>query len=153
MSDFVQVSLAHKSDLRAIDALEQSCFHGHSYPDFFFRQALDCWPNGFWVAKDNQGNIVGYLLASTSDKPNVCWLLSVAVADIARGKGVGSKLISQLINVLASDINQINLTVAPDNPAKALYLRSGFTEQGFETDYFGEGEPRLLMSYVRAEHT
>ncbi|MGS0677056.1 GNAT family N-acetyltransferase [Shewanella sp. 0m-4] len=152
MNDSTQISIACKQDLAAIDALERECFAGHCYPDFFFRQALDCWPNGFWVAKDVNANIVGYLLASTSAKASVCWILSVAVADSARGQGVGTKLISLLLATLPREVNQINLTVAPDNPAKALYLRCGFTEQAFEVDYFGEGEPRLLMTYQKPVH-
>ncbi|GIU34285.1 GNAT family N-acetyltransferase [Shewanella schlegeliana] len=152
MSDSIQLSIATKQDLKAIDALEQQCFAGHCYPDFFFRQALDCWPDGFLVAKNADARVIGYLLASNSAKADVAWILSIAVSDSARGKGIGSKLISQLLATLPSEVNQINLTVAPDNPARALYLRCGFTEMGFEADYFGEGEPRLLMSYFKQEH-
>ncbi|ABZ78700.1 GCN5-related N-acetyltransferase [Shewanella halifaxensis HAW-EB4] len=152
MNDSTLISIACKQDLAAIDALERQCFAGHCYPDFFFRQALDCWPSGFLVAKDGDAKVIGYLLASTSARADVAWVLSVAVSDSARGKGIGTRLISQLLATLSPEINQLNLTVAPDNPAKALYLRRGFTENGFEADYFGEGEPRLLMSYFKQEH-
>lgn len=152
MNNLIQILQADKQDLTAIDALEQQCFAGHCYPDFFFRQALDCWPDGLLVAKDGDNNILGYLLASNSAKPAVAWILSIAVSECARGKGIATKLISALLSQLSVEVNQINLTVAPDNPAKALYLRSGFTENGFESDYFGEGQPRLLMSYFKQEH-
>ncbi|GIU15142.1 MULTISPECIES: N-acetyltransferase [unclassified Shewanella] len=150
MNDLIQISLADRQALNAIDTLERNCFPGHCYPDFFFRQALDCWPNGFLVAKDEENNILGYLLASSSDDPSVVWILSIAVADSARGKGVGTKLISQFLTTLPQGVNQVNLTVAPDNPAKALYSRIGFVEIGFESDYFGDNEPRLLMSYHKS---
>lgn len=153
MNDVIEFCLATKSDLIAIDALEQQCFAGHCYPDFFFRQALDCWPHSFWVAKDAQAKVMGYLLASTGAEANVCWILSIAVADTARGKGIGTKLISKLIETLPAQITQVNLTVDPNNPAKALYARSGFVEHAFEADYFGEGEPRQVMRYLKAEHT
>ena len=153
MNDAVDFFLATKSDLIAIDALEQQCFAGHSYPDFFFRQALDCWPNGFLIAKDSQGSVLGYLLASTSAEVDTHWVLSVAVADIARGQGIGGQLISRLISTLPAEVNYLQLTVAPDNPAKALYARHGFIEHGFEADYFGKGEPRLLMRFAKAENT
>lgn len=152
MNDLIELSVATKQDLKAVDALEQQCFAGHCYPDFFFRQALDCWPDSFLVAKDGDAKVIGYLLASNSAKADIAWILSIAVSDSARGKGIGTRLISQLIATLPPEVNQINLTVDPDNPAKALYLRSGFTENGFEADYFGEGEPRLLMSYFKQEH-
>ena len=149
MNDAIELYLASKSDLTAIETLEQQCFAGHCYPDFFFRQALDCWANSFWIAKNNQGTVMGYLLASTSAQVDTCWILSVAVANPARGQGIGGKLISQLIAALPSEVNYIQLTVTPDNPAKALYSRHGFTEFGFESDYFGEGEPRVVMRYAK----
>ncbi|ABV85487.1 GNAT family N-acetyltransferase [Shewanella pealeana] len=150
MNDPIELCLASKPELTAIDALEQQCFAGHCYPDFFFRQALDCWANSFWIAKNSQGIVIGYLLASTSAQADTCWILSVAVADTARGQGIGGKLISQLISALPPEVNYIHLTVAPDNPAKALYSRHGFTEYGFESDYFGESEPRVVMRYVKS---
>ncbi|MGS0682241.1 GNAT family N-acetyltransferase [Shewanella sp. 125m-7] len=153
MNDTRLISIACKQDLAAIDALEQQCFAGHCYPDFFFRQALDCWANGFLVAKDTNGKMLAYLLASTSGKPDTNWILSVAVAEDARGQGVGTQLISHLLATLPNEVNQINLTVAPDNPAKDLYSRIGFREQDFEADYFGEAEPRLLMTYHKPVHT
>ncbi|WP_299810843.1 GNAT family N-acetyltransferase [uncultured Shewanella sp.] len=153
MSDLIQISQADKQDLNAIDALERQCFPGHCYPDFFFRQALDCWPNGLLVAKDEDNNTLGYLLASSSGQPDVAWILSVAVSDTARGKGIGTKLISQLLAVLPQGVNQVNLTVAPDNPAKDLYSRIGFIELGFESDYFGDNEPRLLMGYRKSGYS
>ncbi|MEC4726184.1 GNAT family N-acetyltransferase [Shewanella sp. D64] len=151
MSDLTHVCLAEKNDLQGVDALEQRCFHDHSYPDFFFRQALDCWPAGFLVAKDNSANVVGYLLATSGAEPHLCWLLSLAVCDKQRGKGIGRKLISHLLAHLPAGVTQLQLTVAPDNGAQSLYLKLGFIQTGFESDYFGEGEARLLMSYFKPE--
>lgn len=149
MNDVIQICLAGKHDLQGVDDLEQRCFQGHSYPDFFFRQALDCWPTGFLVAKDSQANVVGYLLATPGAEPHVCWLLSLAICDKQRGKGLGHKLISHLLTQLPVGVTQVQLTVAPDNRAQSLYLKLGFIQTGFESDYFGKDEPRLLMSYFK----
>ncbi|GGI99833.1 N-acetyltransferase GCN5 [Shewanella hanedai] len=153
MSDSIQICLADKDDLQGIDALEQRCFHGHSYPDFFFRQALDCWPAGFLVAKDNQANVVGYLLASSGTEAHLCWLLSLAVCNEQHGKGIGRKLISHLLDNLPTGVTQVQLTVAPENNAQSLYLKLGFVQIGFESDYFGQNEPRFLMSYTTPKLT
>jgi len=149
MNKSIQISFASKGDIAGIDSLEKACFLGHSYPDFFFRQALDCWPDGLLVAKDAKGTVIGYLLATTSSQPHLLWLLSLAVGENQRGKGVGQQLIAQLLSQLPACVTQVNLTVAPDNRAKMLYLRSGFVELGYEDDYFGLGEPRLLLGYTR----
>ncbi len=41
---------AEKDDVTTAYLLERELFGEHSYPDFFFRQAYDCWSDGFLVA-------------------------------------------------------------------------------------------------------
>jgi ribosomal-protein-alanine N-acetyltransferase len=103
------------------------------------------------VAKDSQANVVGYLLATSGAEPHLCWILSLAVCDKLRGKGIGSKLISYFLTQLPVTVTQVQLTVAPDNSVQSLYLKLGFVQTGFESDYFGQDEPRLLMSYVKLD--
>ncbi|RTR25975.1 GNAT family N-acetyltransferase [Shewanella atlantica] len=148
MSNAIQIRLADKSDLQGVNVLEQICFPGHCYPDFFFRQALDCWPEGFLLACDD-GTPQGYLLASPGAEPHLCWILSVAVNETLRGRGIGRKLLTQFLNRLPPSVTHVNLTVAPENSAKELYLKLGFEETGYESDYFGDDEPRLLLTYVK----
>ena len=46
-----------KSELADVFQLEQVIFGDHCYPDFFFRQGFDCWPEYFLVAIDEPLNI------------------------------------------------------------------------------------------------
>ncbi|WP_299795561.1 N-acetyltransferase [uncultured Shewanella sp.] len=149
MSNSIQIRPADKRDLQGVNELEQRCFPGHCYPDFFFRQALDCWPGGFLVAGDDEDTTQGYLLAAPGADTHLCWILSVAVCESLRGKGIGRKLLTQFLSRLPSSVSRVQLTVAPDNSAKALYLDLGFVQTGYEADYFGESEPRLLLTYVK----
>ncbi|ABV38946.1 GCN5-related N-acetyltransferase [Shewanella sediminis HAW-EB3] len=148
MSNAIQIRLADKSDLQGVNVLEQACFPGHSYPDFFFRQALDCWPEGFLLACDD-GTPLGYLLASAGAEPHLRWILSVAVSETQRGRGIGRKLLTKYLNRLPSSVTHVHLTVAPENSAKELYLKQGFVQTGYESDYFGDDAPRLLLTYVK----
>lgn len=148
MSNAIQIRLAGKRDLQGVNVLEQACFPGHCYPDFFFRQALDCWPGNFLLACDDETPL-GYLLASPGAEPHLCWILSVAVSESLRGRGIGCKLLTQFLNRLPSSVTHVNLTVAPENSAKELYLKLGFIETDYEPDYFGDDEPRLLLTYAK----
>lgn len=136
-----------KSELAAVFQLEQTIFGEHSYPDFFFRQGLDCWPEHFLVAVDGRGELLGYLLCAQSGDPECMWILSVAVSEQARGQGIGKQLIQQVLTQLPPQVKRVDLTVDPHNPAQGLYQRLGFVDSRFEADYFGAGADRLVMSY------
>ncbi|MFB2638440.1 GNAT family N-acetyltransferase [Shewanella bicestrii] len=136
-----------KSELADVFQLEQAIFGDHCYPDFFFRQGFDCWPEQFLVAVDDGGELLGYLLCAQSSDPACMWILSVAVSEQARGQGIGKQLIQQCLSQLPPQVKRVDLTVDPHNPAHGLYQRLGFVDTDFETDYFGAGADRVVMSY------
>lgn len=59
-------------------------------------------------------------------------LVYIAVAQSARGKGIGKKLMQQAIELAEGDLA---LHVEPDNPAKFLYEKMGFTNKYLEMRY------------------
>lgn len=59
-------------------------------------------------------------------------LVYIAVDGTFRGKGIGKQLIEQLYKITSGDIA---LHVEPDNPAKRLYERLGFTQKYAEMRY------------------
>ncbi|PSV19313.1 GNAT family N-acetyltransferase [Photobacterium leiognathi subsp. mandapamensis] len=144
---------AEKDDVTAAYLLERELFGEHSYPDFFFRQAYDCWSNGFLVATTESQAVVGYVLASPSftaanEGAREAWILGVAVGSKMQGQGVGKALLNEVLAQLA-DYNCIWLTVHPDNKALKLYELLGFVVVGQEDNYFGCGSPRLKMRLNR----
>ncbi len=139
-----------KSELNGVYRLEQAIFGEHCYPDFFFRQGFDCWGESFYVAVDEQGALLGYVLCAPSHEPAKMWILSLAVSEQARGQGIGKQLIQYCLTHLAPGIKSVYLTVDPANPAHGLYQRLGFVDVGFEAAYFGEGADRVVMCYQRA---
>lgn len=138
-----------KSELFAVYQLEQAIFGEHSYPDFFFRQGFDCWPEQFLVAVDADNQLQGYLLSAQSSDPNCMWILSVAVSESARGKGLGKRLIQHCLAKLPAPVERVSLTVEPSNSAHSLYQHLGFVDSVFEADYFGAGADRVVMTYRR----
>ncbi|QYJ78993.1 GNAT family N-acetyltransferase [Shewanella acanthi] len=136
-----------KSELLAIYQLEKTVFGEHCYPDFFFRQGFDCWPEQFLVALEDDVPL-GYILCAQASSSDTMWILSIAVSDLARGKGVGKRLIAQCLSQMPASITCVKLTVDPNNPAYALYQRLGFVDSSFEDDYFGENQARVVMSRI-----
>ena len=59
-------------------------------------------------------------------------LVYIAVHKKARGKGVGKELMKRTIDSAKGDIA---LHVEPDNPAKFLYEKFGFTNKYLEMRY------------------
>ncbi len=145
----VNIFPASKSDLNEIAMLENDLFGKHAYPQFFIRQAYDCWKENLLVAKQNEGKIVGYVLLTMSNQVQHYWIMSLAVSPQYRGRGIAKSLVIEVMSHLVKGSN-IRLTVDPRNhSALSLYQSLGFTTLGEETDYFGGNESRLVMEFVK----
>jgi [ribosomal protein S18]-alanine N-acetyltransferase len=147
------VRRALPADVAAIWAIEQAVFGSIVYPSFFFRQAHDLWGDLLQVAELPSGELAGYLLAAPSLTPGEAWIVSATVLPQQRGQGLGRRLVEATTAALAKrGFRTVRLTVHPDNAAAVrLYQRLGFEAGSVQPDYFGPGEPRLLMSLVMPE--
>lgn len=59
-------------------------------------------------------------------------LVYIAVHEDQRGKGIGKQLMERALNIAKGNVA---LHVEPDNPAKRLYERLGFTNKYLEMRY------------------
>lgn len=135
------------ADLAGVWAVEREVFGEEVYPAFFFRQALDLWGELLLVAESPTGEVAGYALGAPSLRAGEGWVVSAAVLPAHRGGGVGGRLTRALLDACAGrGMTEVRLTVHPENAAAvALYRRLGFDVAGEEAEYFGLGEPRLVM--------
>ena len=76
---------------------------------------------------DNKG--YGYVDDATPE-------VSVAVLSEYRGKGIGTRLLTQLLQVASKHYPAVSLSVAGDNPALRLYQRLGFETVGMSGTSF-----------------
>ena len=84
--------------------------------------ANNCSVGAAWLrlwTQENKG--YGYVDNATPE-------LSIAVLPEYRGKGIGSRLLTRLIEAAQIRYSAISLSVSPDNPALRLYQRFGFEE-------------------------
>jgi len=147
MEEDVTIRSYRTEDLDAVSELEGKVFDSNAYPPFFFQQAKDVFGNLFRVAENGEGQVVGYVLGSLQAGTKEGWILSLAVAQEHRRKGIGKMLMETVVNILAQrGATSIFLTMEPDNEnARKTYQRLGFHEFGIEKNYFGTGETRVLM--------
>lgn len=90
---------------------------------------------GFVVVGKENDNIVGAVVINQTGMSGYIpenILVYIAVDSAVRGKGIGGKLMDKVLQFAKGDIA---LHVEPDNPAKKLYERIGFTNKYLEMRY------------------
>ncbi|PIQ71447.1 hypothetical protein COV87_03395 [Candidatus Roizmanbacteria bacterium CG11_big_fil_rev_8_21_14_0_20_37_16] len=71
-------------------------------------------------------------------------IMSLAVIPEYQKNGIGKLLLNQVLSVLKN--RKIHLVTHPRNtPAIVLYLKLGFIIYGLKENYYGDGQPRLLL--------
>jgi ribosomal protein S18 acetylase RimI-like enzyme len=90
----------------------------------------------------------------TDDKSNYGYYddvtpeLAIAVLPEVIGQGVGSALLSHLIEAVKGEVPAIVLTVRNDNPAKHLYERFGFIMVDEVTNRVGTKSSKMLLKFL-----
>ena len=77
------------------------------------------------------------------------YLSNIAVHPSVRRTGLARAMLNHLLS-LSDGATSIDLAVHPENQAAcALYVSQGFTPTQIHENFFGDGEPRIVMHYVR----
>lgn len=142
---------ATPEDVKQLWELDSKVFEGEPYPLFFFRQAIELFPYSFYIAEIDKG-LIGFCIGAlvTGDN-NKGWILSMAVDENFRGRGIGTELFSKIIEELfILNCSEIFLSVHPKNLcAKKIYEKMGFKKIFYDENYFGEGNSRNIMSFKK----
>ena len=138
------VRAAEKTEIGALAEIEAASFED-AYPRFVLRQFHDLDADLLLVAAEDD-RLLGYALGAI-DRKGLAWLLSIAVLDAARGRGLARALLDELEKRLVESAARcIRATVAPGNEkARGLLERRGYQVIDEEADWFGPGEARLLV--------
>jgi ribosomal protein S18 acetylase RimI-like enzyme len=77
------------------------------------------------------------------------YISEFALVEEARGKGIGSKVLQEVL-MLFKDLQRVDLWTHPENPARTLYERFGFTPEDEPVPaFFGLGTgPRQRMVWT-----
>jgi [ribosomal protein S18]-alanine N-acetyltransferase len=134
-------------ELEKVAEIDRNAFPEMSYPLFALRQFFDICKGYFLVATDENDELVGYTLGNLDLNDRKGWVLSLGVLKNQRSGGIGFQLTSSLIEKLEKNgAQEIFLTVAPNNEgAVRLYKKLEFEEIGIDSNYYCDGEERVLM--------
>ena len=126
------------------------------YSDYFYESLLDELPEAFLIAEIS-GELIGYIMCKTEygfsnfkklgfvKKGHV---VSVAVIDEHRGKGIGSELVNEsLKGVKMRQCGEMYLEVrCSNNDAVKLYEKLAFSINQRLKTYYRDGEDAYLMA-------
>lgn len=102
----------------------------------------------FVCKQDNE--IVGYLLGCPNfldEKPDEIILMSIAVSEEHRNKGIAKNLIKLFLKEVGK--KRCILQVRESNKAIKLYESLGFKSEGIHQKYYKDEENAVMMSYQK----
>ncbi|MFB9233999.1 GNAT family N-acetyltransferase [Plantactinospora siamensis] len=104
-------------------------------------------PGAYNMVAVLDGVPVGMATGVPGDRADVVELISMWVSPAARGRGVGDRLMVELLRWAAErDAREVRLAVMPDNPAAiGLYRRHGFEPTGELGDPLPDGRGHELV--------
>ncbi|MBZ6494492.1 ribosomal protein S18-alanine N-acetyltransferase [Natrinema longum] len=136
---------AERADLLAVVRIENASF-SQPWPHDAFDRFLG--EPGFLVAEAD-GEVAGYVVADVTQQIGraLGHVKDIAVHPDHRGNGVGSRLLSRSLGVLAAHgVGTVKLEVRCSNDgAKRLYREFGFDPLRRVPEYYGDGEDAIVM--------
>lgn len=140
----LQLCLAQPSQLGALCALERACFGADALPALVIRQNLDLFGDRFFVASDG-GAPLGFCTGGRGSTGS--WILGLGVRPEARRRGLAAALLERTLSSFDPTDGTIRATIEPSNtPSLAVFRRCGFVQEAVVQDYFGPGEPRVVVA-------
>lgn len=133
-------------DIAAVDALERSLFPVDAWPlQMFYDELNQTDTRSYYVAEDSSGAVIGY--AGLMCVLPIADVQTIAVAPQAEGAGIGSALLSTLIEeAKVRGADDVLLEVRADNPrAQRLYRWFGFEQIHIRPRYYRDGADALIM--------
>jgi ribosomal-protein-alanine N-acetyltransferase len=131
-------------------ALEAELFPEQSWTARTFWSELGQLDTRWYVVALCGADVVGY--AGLCDYPDEAWVQTMAVASAMQGRGVGTQLVTALLDEATRRGQRVvSLEVRADNAvAQRLYERHGFVRTGLRRGYYQpSGTDAVLMTRRR----
>ncbi|XP_068758438.1 N-alpha-acetyltransferase daf-31-like [Montipora capricornis] len=147
----MNVRCATPEDLMNMQHCNLLCLPENYQMKYYFYHGLS-WPQLSYVAEDEKGKIVGYVLAKMEEEPDEAvhgHITSLAVKRSHRRLGLAQKLMEQASRAMVECFNAqyVSLHVRKSNRA-ALHLYNktlGFSISEIEPKYYADGEDAYAM--------
>ncbi|EGH71280.1 peptidase C39 family protein, partial [Pseudomonas syringae] len=144
---------AVETDVDDLLLLENQCFDGDRLTARSFHWMIRR-ANASLIVAEQAGQLTGYALVLFHRGTSLGRLYSLAIADAARGKGLGRQLLQRAEQqAVGRDCAYLRLEVRPDNGAAiGLYERSGYRRFAQVDDYYQDHAPALRYEKRIVEH-
>lgn len=131
-----------EADLDQVMDLEKAIF-ASPWRRSFFLSDLDR-SQGLSVVAEDEGVILGYAVAWGAEETH---LANLAVSEVERGKGVGGKLLDEVVAFARrSKAGSMYLEVRVSNTtARKFYAERGFVPTYLRKGYYENGEDAVIM--------
>jgi ribosomal-protein-alanine N-acetyltransferase len=131
-----------EADLDQVMELEKAIFP-NPWRRSFFLSDIDR-PQGLSIVAEDEGVILGYAVAWGTEETH---LANLAVVDYERGKGLGSKLLDEVVAFAQRNrAKSLYLEVRVSNTiARKFYSERGFVPTYLRKGYYGNGEDAVVM--------
>ena len=147
----VRIRTATAADLDAVMALEQAAFPASAWERATMAAEIASEWGRYLIAVDGDGRALGYAgLRAVGVEGDV---QTIAVAEDARGRGIGRALLAELLDEAGRrGVRELFLEVRADNQvARGLYASVGFEEIGVRPRYYQpEDVDAIVMKRVQA---
>jgi len=131
-------------DTQTLLEIEKTTVGLKIYSGYFTEKEIEEWVNNDTVYLiKNDEVIVGSISYEVKNKDHV-YISGLVIKPEFQKQGLAKQAMILLFEELKS-YKQISLAVHPDNHAVKLYESFGFITKSREENYFGDGEPRLIM--------
>jgi len=147
----MNIRCAHPDDLMNMQHCNLLCLPENYQMKYYFYHGLS-WPQLSYVAEDENGKIVGYVLAKMEEDPEDVphgHITSLAVKRSHRRLGLAQKLMDQASRAMVENFNAqyVSLHVRKSNRAALHLYRETlkFEVSEIEPKYYADGEDAYAM--------
>lgn len=144
ISDPMNLIRATEHDAPVLTAIEETAKDLIVYNWGFTEQEMLDWIQDevVYLIKED-GAVVGDI-SYTVKGPGYAYITGLIIVPEYRRRGLARKAINMILDEL-KDYRQIGLDVHPDNHAVKLYESLGFVATEQKDDFYGDGEPRIVI--------
>ncbi len=139
------IELTHKNDILQTYEIYKHCMFMPTEEKFNKKIDVFLMDNSVKIfACFNQSKMEGVIIVSFAEQRSI-EIIGIAVDVSARGKGIGSYMINQIVN----DYGLVSVYAETDNDAVVFYQKNGFNITAFSEIYDGETVVRYRCKLIK----
>jgi ribosomal protein S18 acetylase RimI-like enzyme len=140
----VELVRATIEDIQTLLEIEKTTIGLKIYSGYFNEKEIKEWiSNDIIYLVKSESTIVGSISYEINNE-NHAHISGLVIRPEFQKQGLAKQAIALLLDEL-KNFKQLSLAVHPDNHAVKLYESFGFVIESRKENYFGDGEPRLVM--------